>query len=65
MNNFQFLDDLGAPLAVMVDNPLLWADKNNELYLWLKNHDCEQGMYGGLIMLPSEEIKTLFILEWM
>ena len=63
--NFQFLDDLGAPLAVMVDSPLLWADKSNDLYQWLKSHDCEQNMYGGLIMLPSEEVKTLFILEWM
>lgn len=65
MNNFKFLDDLGAPLAVMVANPILWADKMGDLYTWLKQHDCEQDMYGGLIMLPSEEVKTLFILEWM
>jgi len=65
MRNFQFLDDLGAPLAAMVDNPIWWADNMCAISEWLEKYDCEQSIYGGLIMLPSEEVKTMFILEWM
>lgn len=64
MNPVIWCDDLDAPTVGMADMTW-WDERPHGMIQWLEEHggSAETGL--GIIFLPNEEIKMLFILKWL
>lgn len=64
MHNFEFFDDLDAPLFGMIMNPIWYANNMGKVDAWLKVHGSDGLGTAASFWLPDQETKTLFIMRW-
>ena len=64
---FEFFDDLDNNLLVTVIDRTWYANNYDDICTWLEMQGKDTGHMtysAGLIFLPSENVKDLFILRW-
>jgi hypothetical protein len=64
---FEFVHELGNDLLAVVDDRTWYANNYNDICTWLEMQDIGTGgitYSAGLILLPNEHVKDLFILRW-
>ena len=64
---FEFFDDVGDGLMAIAIDRTWYANNYDDICTWLEIQGKDTGHMtysAGLIFLPSENVKDLFILRW-
>lgn len=64
MSSVVWCDDLGAPTMGIVDRDWI-GHQPYQIVSWLDAHGGSGSPEYGIIFVPNEEIKMLFILRWL